>query len=235
MHFGFLFFWGYSQWSLVGSPWDNRMLSWSITLWKQYMEETMRRAWISPPLYPLCILFSCTVRMALVKSTDLLEPELLKHSLLAVLGFHGWAAFSLGAASGGSSLVVVLRLLTVALLLFLSPSSRVLGPQWLQPMGSMVAACGLHHELNSCGAPTKLIHSKLDLPRSEIKPMIPALADWFFTIEQPKKPLPKPSAWHFNFSVFRCGLMPKIDYCAPTGETTQDEEHRSPWGSEHLG
>lgn len=44
------------------------------------MEETMKKSLNWPNSIPSVYSFSCTVRMALVKSADLLEPELLKRT-----------------------------------------------------------------------------------------------------------------------------------------------------------
>ena len=62
-------------------------------------------------------------------------------------------------------------------------------------MGSRVhglSSCGsqaVEHRLSSCDARVYLLHGLWDLPRSEIEPVFPVLADRFFTTEPPGKPL----------------------------------------------
>ena len=46
----------------------------------------------------------------------------------------------------------------------------------------------LEHRLNSCGTRVSLLCGLWDLPGSGIKPVSTALADGFFTTEQPEKP-----------------------------------------------
>ena len=53
---------------------------------------------------------------------------------------------------------------------------------------SSFGSWALEHTLNSWGPQAYLLCGMWDLPRSEIEPMSPALADWFFNNETPEKP-----------------------------------------------
>ena len=89
----------------------------------------------------------------------------------------------------GCSLAVVHSLLAAV--------ASLVAEHRLQDMqASVVAARGLRsccsqaleHRLNSCGTWDQFLCSVWDLPRPGIKPMSPALAGTFFTIEPPGKP-----------------------------------------------
>lgn len=153
------------------------------------MEETIRK---EPELaqlrYPLCILLSCTVRMALVKSADLLEPELLS-VYTGRAGLHSWAAFpwvrgwrllsSHGAQASHWSFSCSAQ------------AHKCLGPQWLQPIGATVQCADSTTGSIAVQHPQKLIHSMLDLPRSEeLVALSPALTGGVFTIKQQGSPCP---------------------------------------------
>ena len=56
--------------------------------------------------------------------------------------------------------------------------------------GQQLQLLGLEHRLDRCGAWAQLLHGSWGLPRSEIKPVSPAVAGEFFTTEPPGKPLP---------------------------------------------
>ena len=117
----------------------------------------------------------------LKKFIDLLRTVL---TLLCCVGF------SLVPASGGYSLVAVLRLLIEV--------ASLVGEQGLQDeWASVVAACGLssrgsqalEHRLSSCGARAQLLRPRWDLPDPGIEPVSPASAGGFFTTEPPGNPL----------------------------------------------
>ena len=127
-------------------------------------------------------------------------------NFFVILFIHVWLcwvsvaaqAFSLAAASGGCSPVVVWGLLVAVALLLQSMSSRCKGFRgcgtWLRGSGSRA----LERRLSSCGPRAWLLCSMWNFPRPGVEP---ALAGKFFTIE----PSGKPSLFlkcYFCFIVF---------------------------------
>ena len=116
------------------------------------------------------------------------ETDILRFSFkclsffLTVLALHCCLGFSPVVASGHCSLAAVHGLLIVA--------SHV-AEHGLQG-NTGFSSCGSQtpeHSLSTCGARAQLLHDMWDLPRSETKPVSPALADGFFTSGQPRKPI----------------------------------------------
>ena len=67
-----------------------------------------------------------------------------------------------------------------------------------------LSSCGSQaqeHRLNSCGAQAQLLHSIWYLLGPGVKPVSPALAGGYFTIELPGKPIDLHLNGHFDFSV----------------------------------
>ena len=96
--------------------------------------------------------------------------------IVAVLGLHGCAGFSLLVVSGGYPLVAVRGILTAV--------ASLVAEQGLQgPRASAVAAPRLY-----CGAWVQMLCSLGDLPRSGVDPLSPALAGGFFATEPPGVP-----------------------------------------------
>ena len=91
------------------------------------------------------------------------------------------------AASGGYSLVVVLKLVLVV-----APchGAQILG----------LTVC------SSCGSWAWLLHVMWDLPGPGIKPVSPALAGRFFTTEPPGKPLFIYLSFYLFILVVPCGM-----------------------------
>jgi len=98
----------------------------------------------------------------------------------AALGLHTYVGFSVVVASRGYSL---LGAWTLGHMDFSSCSSWV--PE---------------HRFSSCSAWALFLCSTWDLPGPGIEPMSPALADGFFTIEAPGKPLSL--TFKFQYSIF---------------------------------
>ena len=93
-----------------------------------------------------------------------------------MLGLRCCADFSLVAEWGPLFIAAQSLLIVVA-----SPVAK----QRLRGAGALgVVACGFI----SCGAQVLVLHGMWDLPRPGIKPMSPALAGRFFSMEPRKKP-----------------------------------------------
>ena len=100
---------------------------------------------------------------------------------MTVLGFHCCKGFSLVAASKGCSVVVLCGLLIEV--------SSLVAEHGLQVDGlSSCSSWALEYRLSGCGTWAQLLLSMWDLPGPGIKPLSPALAGGFFTIEPPGKP-----------------------------------------------
>ena len=95
---------------------------------------------------------------------------------------------SLAVASRGSSLVTAHRPLIVVTSLDAERRLYACRLQWLQPVGSIVAAPRFESTGSIYGSRALLLHGVWDLPGPGIEPMSSALAGRFFTPEPQGKP-----------------------------------------------